>query len=121
MWDGFNRLNGAFGIHDGYPMSIASSVREAMKGNQYVTIFPEGLQTCRNQEVIPFNKGAFYLALENEAPVIPIAIVLYGRRILRTLSLDYTENPSSCPPSHRNEGDGFKRGRFPQKEIGRTG
>jgi lysophosphatidate acyltransferase len=79
----FNRMNGAFGIHDGYPMSIATSVREAMTGNQYVTIFPEGWQKYRNQNVMPFNKGAFYLALENGVPVFPIAIVLYGRRFLR--------------------------------------
>jgi 1-acyl-sn-glycerol-3-phosphate acyltransferase len=78
-----HRINGAFGIYDTYPMSIASSVKQSMTRNEYVTIFPEGKMTYRGQKLLPFNKGAFYLALENEVPIIPIAVVLYGNRFIR--------------------------------------
>jgi len=75
-----NRLNGAFGIPDAYPMAISTSVREAMTRNEYVTIFPEGRQVNRNQQLIPFHKGGFYIALENEVPIIPMAEVLRSSR-----------------------------------------
>ncbi len=79
----FNRINGAFGIHETFPMSIGTSVKEAMKSNEFVTIFPEGKQHFRYQDVQPFSKGAFYLALECGVPVIPAAVVLYGRKFFR--------------------------------------
>ncbi|OQY32763.1 MAG: hypothetical protein B6241_10090 [Spirochaetaceae bacterium 4572_59] len=78
-----HRINGAFGIYDTYPMSIASSVKKSMTRNEFVTIFPEGKMTNRGQTIGPFSKGAFYLALKNEVPLIPVVIVLYGRKFFR--------------------------------------
>jgi len=74
-----NWITGAFGIRDNYPMSIASSIPKAMEINSFVTVFPEGRLKHRNQDVLPFHKGAFYLAIQNDVPVIPYAQVLKKR------------------------------------------
>jgi 1-acyl-sn-glycerol-3-phosphate acyltransferase len=78
-----NRITGAFGIRDSYPMSIASSIPRAMKINSFVTIFPEGRLRHRSQDLLPFHKGAFYLAVQNNVPIIPFAQVLHKRRLHR--------------------------------------
>lgn len=78
-----NWFTGAFGIRDNYPMSIASSIPRAMKINSFVTIFPEGRLIHRNQEILPFHKGAFYLAIQNNVPIIPYAQVLHKRKLHR--------------------------------------
>lgn len=76
-----NWITGAFGIRDNYPMSIASSIPKAMKINSFVTVFPEGRLKHRNQELLPFHKGAFYLAIQNDVPIIPFAQVLKKRAL----------------------------------------
>ncbi|MDC7232618.1 MAG: lysophospholipid acyltransferase family protein [Spirochaetales bacterium] len=78
-----NWITGAFGIRDGYPMSIASSIPKAMKLNSFVTIFPEGRLKHRNQDILPFHKGAFYLAIQNDVPVVPYAQILHKRFLHR--------------------------------------
>ena len=78
-----NWITGAFGIRDNYPMSIASSIPKAMKINSFVTVFPEGRLRHRSQDLLPFHRGAFYLAIQNDVPIIPFAQILKKRFLHR--------------------------------------
>jgi len=56
------------------------SARESVKVGQRVlasgvsiTTFPEGTRS-RDGKMLPFKKGAFYLAMESGAPVVPVSI-----------------------------------------------
>ena len=39
-----------------------------------VVIFPEGTRSAPGQDLLPFKKGGFMLALETGFPVVPIAV-----------------------------------------------
>jgi 1-acyl-sn-glycerol-3-phosphate acyltransferase len=61
---------------DGRPESAKESVlaaRKAMDLGVNIMTFPEGTRS-RTGQMLPFKKGAFYLAMENGAPVVPISI-----------------------------------------------
>jgi 1-acyl-sn-glycerol-3-phosphate acyltransferase len=63
---------------DGRPDSAAESVRRAaavMSRGVHVTTFPEGTRSP-DARLRPFKKGPFYLAMETQAPCIPVTI--YG-------------------------------------------
>ena len=47
----------------------AAALRE---GNSFL-IFPEGTRS-RSDELLPFKKGGFIMALQGQAPVVPVAI-----------------------------------------------
>ena len=52
--------------------SIAEAVRSIQSGNTFL-IFPEGTRS-RTDELLPFKKGGFVMAIEAGAPVVPVAI-----------------------------------------------
>ena len=61
---------------DGRPESARESVQAASKVLALginITTFPEGTRS-RTGQMLPFKKGAFYLAMETGAPVVPISI-----------------------------------------------
>lgn len=99
-----NWITGAFGIRDNYPMSIASSIPRGMKINSFITIFPEGRLVHRNQETLPFHKGAFYLAIQNDVPIIPYAQVLHKRFLHRWFKHIFPKvRIYYLPPMHPSE------------------
>ena len=61
---------------DGRPESARESVQaggKALAAGVNVMTFPEGTRS-RTGQMLPFKKGAFYLAMETLAPVVPISI-----------------------------------------------
>lgn len=61
---------------DGRPESARESVQAASRAMALgvnVMTFPEGTRS-RTGQMLPFKKGAFYLAVETNAPVVPISI-----------------------------------------------
>lgn len=70
------RWIGAMSIDRGNKVKTLASVRSAVEQIQKgrtVLIFPEGTRSP-NGELLPFNKGAFSLAILAQAPVLPITI-----------------------------------------------
>lgn len=53
--------------------AIAQAARQIAEGNSFL-VFPEGTRSVTG-ELLPFKKGAFILALEARAPIVPVAIV----------------------------------------------
>lgn len=50
------------------------AAREQMRAGISVIIFPEGTRAVEGQELLPFKKGGFMLALETGYPIVPVAI-----------------------------------------------
>lgn len=49
------------------------AAREALRHGMHLTIFPEGTRS-RDGQLLPFRKGAFYLAMETGVPVVPVVL-----------------------------------------------
>lgn len=67
-------------VHRGQSASAREAMAECAKrlqGRVSVMIFPEGTRS-RTAEMLPFKDGAFRLAIEQQVPILPIA--LYGTR-----------------------------------------
>lgn len=54
--------------------SVAAAA-EALRSGKHITIFPEGTRSPDGR-LLPFRKGAFFLAAETGAPIVPV--VLFG-------------------------------------------
>ncbi len=54
--------------------SVAAAA-DALASGLHITIFPEGTRSPDGQ-LLPFRKGAFFLAAETGAPIVPV--ILYG-------------------------------------------
>ena len=52
--------------------SVAASA-EALRAGLHLMVFPEGTRSPDGQ-LLPFRKGAFYLAMEAGAPIVPVVI-----------------------------------------------
>lgn len=53
--------------------AIAQAVRQIGQGNNFI-VFPEGTRS-RSGDLLPFKKGAFIMAIQAQAPIIPVATV----------------------------------------------
>ena len=87
----FTRLLGAIPLVRG-PRAIVRQERgfdDAIRHLGLLHFFPEGECYLRNQQVMPFHRGAFHIACRRSLPVVPIAIVLKERtgKISRRLGL----------------------------------
>jgi 1-acyl-sn-glycerol-3-phosphate acyltransferase len=61
--------------------AIAAAAQALREGNSFL-VFPEGTRS-RTGELLPFKKGAFILAIESQAPLVPIAIIGAGAAMRR--------------------------------------
>lgn len=52
--------------------SVAAAA-DALKSGMHITIFPEGTRSPDGR-LLPFRKGAFFLAAETGAPIVPVVI-----------------------------------------------
>jgi len=61
--------------------ALAEAARALHEGNSFM-MFPEGTRS-RTGELLPFKKGAFVLAIDAQAPLVPVAIIGAQRAMRR--------------------------------------
>lgn len=71
MW-----LNGYIALERGKTASMKKMMKQAstlLRERNSIMIFPEGTRS-RDGKIQPFKSGAFHLALDNQVPILPVAI-----------------------------------------------
>ncbi len=68
------------GRRDDALASISAAAESIRRGNSFL-IFPEGTRS-RTDELLPFKKGGFIMAITAQAPIVPVA-VMGGRAAMR--------------------------------------
>jgi 1-acyl-sn-glycerol-3-phosphate acyltransferase len=53
--------------------AASAAAREALEQGRCLVTFPEGTRS-RDGALLPFKKGPFFVAMESEAPVVPVSI-----------------------------------------------
>lgn len=77
--------------------SIEAGARSIRAGNSFL-IFPEGTRS-RTEEMLPFKKGGFHMAILAQAPVVPVAIrggrasMRKGSWLIRPVTVDIAVGP----------------------------
>lgn len=82
----FLKSYGGFALPKKQPMLIGRTVADLIQRKKIVHFFPEGNLLDYNQTISSFQQGVFYFALMNQAPILPIAIVLKKRKIFSRLT-----------------------------------
>jgi 1-acyl-sn-glycerol-3-phosphate acyltransferase len=70
------RMAGDIGVHRGRATSRAEALegmRDRLRKNVSVMVFPEGTRSPTH-EMLPFRDGAFRVAIEHGAPILPMAV-----------------------------------------------
>src|SRR5579884_3763442 len=55
-------------------MASMRTAEEVVRGGLDMTVFPEGTRS-RDGRLLPFKKGAFYLATDTGAPIVPVTLL----------------------------------------------
>ena len=82
----FLRLLGVFPLPENQGMKIGRTISEAIRRRKIIHFFAEGNMLDYNQEVAELKNGLFYFSYQSKAPVIPLAIVLKRRKIVKSLT-----------------------------------
>jgi 1-acyl-sn-glycerol-3-phosphate acyltransferase len=101
-----NRLN-----RESAMRSIEAGAKSLREGNSFL-IFPEGTRS-RTDDLLPFKKGGFVMAIKGQAPIVPVAIqggraaMRKGSWIIRpvhvTIAVGRTVETAGVPLEDRDE------------------
>jgi 1-acyl-sn-glycerol-3-phosphate acyltransferase len=91
--------------------SIEAGAKSLREGNSFL-IFPEGTRS-RTDDLLPFKKGGFVMAIKGQAPIVPVAIqggraaMRKGSWIIRpvhvTIAVGRTVETAGVPLEDRDE------------------
>ena len=55
-------------------MAVLSSLAALMRRGQSLIVFPEGTRS-KNEQVLPFRRGLFLMAIKSGLPIVPVAVI----------------------------------------------
>jgi 1-acyl-sn-glycerol-3-phosphate acyltransferase len=90
--------------------AASAAAKQALEEGRCLVIFPEGTRS-RDGSLLPFKKGAFFLAMEARAPVVPVSIagttrlLPKGSASLRSGTVTVTFHPPLNPAEYASKED----------------